>query len=122
MRVRGWMDGDDLRVRHAIGVAAGESGEQRAQSQVALRQALAPFGGDDIAALAGFLAATPSRLAAVALDDIVGVHDQVNIPGTTAQHPNWRRKLPVAVEDLQDHEDMRRVAQAFAQGGRSFKA
>jgi 4-alpha-glucanotransferase len=116
------MEGHDLQLRHAIGVEAGESGEQRAQSQAALRHALAPFGGGDIAAIAGFLAATPSRLAAIALDDILGVGDQINIPGTTTQHPNWRRKLPVAVEDLPDHEDLRRVAEAFAQAGRSFKA
>jgi len=119
---RGWVEGHDLRLRHAIGVASGESGEQRAQSQAALRQALAPLGGADVAALAGFLAATPCRLAAIALDDIVGVRDQVNIPGTTTQHPNWRRKLPVAVEDLSDLEDLARVAQAFAQAGRSCKA
>jgi 4-alpha-glucanotransferase len=119
---RGWMEGHDLRLRHAINVAAGESSEHRAQSQAALRDALAPLNGGDIAALAGFLAATPCRLATIALDDIMGVREQINIPGTTTQHPNWRRKLPVAVEDLQDHEGLARVAQAFAQGGRSFKA
>jgi 4-alpha-glucanotransferase len=119
---RGWMESYDLRLRSEIGVASGESGEQRAQSQAALRSALAAFGDGDIAAVAAFLAATPSLLAAIALDDIMGVRDQINIPGTTTQHPNWRRKLPVAVEDLQDHDDLARVAQAFAQGGRSFKA
>jgi 4-alpha-glucanotransferase len=119
---RGWMESHDLRLRNAIGVASGESAEQRAQSQAALRQALAPSDGGDIAALAGFLAATPCRLAAIALDDIMGVRDQINIPGTTTQHPNWRRKLPMPIEDLQDNEDLARVAQAFAQGGRSFKA
>jgi 4-alpha-glucanotransferase len=109
-------------VRHDIGVALGESPEHRTHSQAALRQALASYGGDDIAAVAGFLAATPCRLVAIALDDIQGVRDQVNIPATTTQHPNWRRKLPVAIEDLPNDENMQRVAQAFAHAGRSFRS
>ena len=64
---------------------------------------------------------TPCRLAVIALDDILGVRDQINMPGSVAQHPNWRRKLPVAIEDLAGHDGLARVAQAFAQAGRSFK-
>ena len=30
----------------------------------------------------------------VQLEDVLGVVDQVNVPGTTEQYPNWRRKLP----------------------------
>jgi 4-alpha-glucanotransferase len=122
---RGWMGGYDLRVKRAIGVDPGESDEARACAQQALRDALsqwAPaYAPDDIAAVAAFLAATPARLAVIALDDILDVRDQINIPGTVEQHPNWRRKLPLALEDLGRHDGMRRVAQAFAQAGRSFK-
>ena len=74
---------------------------------------------DDIAAVASFLAATPSRLVVISLDDVLGVADQVNVPGTIDQHPNWRRKLPVAVEEVETLDDLRRVARAFAQAGRS---
>ena len=34
-----------------------------------------------------------------------GALDQVNIPGTVNEHPNWRRKLPVALEDIAAHPD-----------------
>jgi 4-alpha-glucanotransferase len=78
----------------------------------------AEYSADDIAAVAAFLAATPSRLVTIALDDVLGVLDQVNVPGTTDQHPNWRRKLPVALEDLDAHDGLRRVSRAFAQAGR----
>jgi 4-alpha-glucanotransferase len=54
----------------------------------------------------------------VALDDILGVVEQVNIPGTVDQHPNWRRKLPVDVEDLAIHDGLQKVAQIFAKAGR----
>jgi 4-alpha-glucanotransferase len=32
-------------------------------------------------------------LAVIALDDILSVRDQVNMPATIAQHPNWRRSF-----------------------------
>jgi len=49
------------------------------------------------------VARTPSRLVAASLDDLAGALEQVNIPGTVDEHPNWRRKTPVAIEALADH-------------------
>jgi (1->4)-alpha-D-glucan 1-alpha-D-glucosylmutase len=51
-------------------------------------------------ALQAFLARTPSALLAVQLEDVFGVVEQANLPGTTIEHPNWRRKLPVPLEDV----------------------
>jgi 4-alpha-glucanotransferase len=120
---RGWLTGHDLRVKRAIGFDPGESDAARAWAQQMLRAMLteraSAYAPDDFTAVAAFLAATPSRLAVVALDDVLGMLDQVNIPGTVAQHPNWRRKLPVAIEALDAHEGLDRVAHAFAQAGRS---
>jgi 4-alpha-glucanotransferase len=120
---QGWLAARDLRVKRALGLDPGESDESRAWAQHCLRVILAErvsaYPADDIAAIAAFLAATPSRLAVVTLDDVLGVPDQVNIPSTVAEHPNWRRKLPVALEDLENHGGLRRVTQAFAQAGRS---
>jgi 4-alpha-glucanotransferase len=45
-----------------------------------------------------FLARTPSRLQAVQLEDLLGLTTQANMPGTTTEHPNWRRRLPVSIE------------------------
>ncbi|PXX90802.1 4-alpha-glucanotransferase [Marinobacter vulgaris] len=33
-------------------------------------------------------------------EDPLEVLDQINLPGTTDEHPNWRRKLPLEVADL----------------------
>jgi 4-alpha-glucanotransferase len=121
---RGWLEGHDLRMKRSIDVDPGESHDARAHSQAALRTALdehAPrYRSDEIAAVAAFLAATPSRLVVLALDDIMEVRDQINMPGTVDQHPNWRRRLPVAIEDLESHQGLKRVAQAFREAGRSF--
>jgi 4-alpha-glucanotransferase len=123
---RGWLEGHDMRIKRGIGFDPGESDEARAHARAALRDALArwapQFPPDDVAAVAAFLALTPCRMAVIALDDILGVLDQINVPGSVAQHPNWRRKLPVAIEDLPGNGGLARVAQAFAQAGRGFKA
>ena len=50
----------------------------------------------DLYAVVGFLARTKSRLLAISLEDLLGVIDQPNIPGTVNEHPNWRQRLPVA--------------------------
>lgn len=34
----------------------------------------------------------------VQIEDMLDVLDQINIPSTTTQHPNWRRKLPIHLE------------------------
>jgi 4-alpha-glucanotransferase len=39
-------------------------------------------------------------LVAVQLEDLVGMEEQANLPGTVDRHPNWRRKLPVSLEQL----------------------
>jgi 4-alpha-glucanotransferase len=72
----------------------------------------------ELLAVASYLAQTPSRLVAIALDDILGEREQINIPGTVDEHPNWRRKLPVLLEDLEGNEPLRRVADVFKRAGR----
>jgi 4-alpha-glucanotransferase len=54
----------------------------------------------DLYAVAGFLAKTRSRLLAISLEDLLGVIDQPNIPGTVNEHPNWRQRLPIAIDEI----------------------
>jgi len=51
-------------------------------------------------ALQKFLAGTRSALMVVQPEDVFGVDEQANLPGTVTEYPNWRRKLPVALEDV----------------------
>ncbi len=50
--------------------------------------------------MAKLLGDTPSKLVVVSIEDILGIADQPNIPGTVDEHPNWRQRLPVNVEEL----------------------
>ena len=48
-----------------------------------------------------FLAKSESRVVVLQLEDILGVTELQNLPGTDKDtYPNWRHKLPVNVEDL----------------------
>ncbi|MGE5171436.1 MAG: 4-alpha-glucanotransferase [Rudaea sp.] len=51
------------------------------------------------AALQVYLARTPSALFVVQPEDVFGMRVQANLPGATTEHPNWRHKFPVALED-----------------------
>ncbi|NNG04337.1 MAG: 4-alpha-glucanotransferase [Inquilinus sp.] len=51
------------------------------------------FGPELAVAIERFLARTPSRLLVVPLEDALGMAEQMNLPGTVDEHPNWRRRL-----------------------------
>jgi 4-alpha-glucanotransferase len=34
------------------------------------------------------------------MEDLLGVIDQPNIPGTIDEHPNWRQRLPVTLDKI----------------------
>jgi (1->4)-alpha-D-glucan 1-alpha-D-glucosylmutase len=57
-----------------------------------------PFSPALMLAIQQYLARTTARLMMVQIEDLLGQVEQVNLPGTTCQHPNWCRKLTVPIE------------------------
>ena len=120
--VAGWWQERDIDWRLKIGElsadqASGQRGD-RARDRDALLHAFGhaglPAAADPDAVVDSavrFVARTSSALAIVPLEDIAGVAEQPNLPGTVDQHPNWRRRLPQAVEPLLASEPaVRRLA------------
>lgn len=68
-----------------------------------------------IFAVLAFLARTRSRLLAISLEDLLGVADQPNIPGTVNEHPNWRRRLDVEVSRLAEGFDVAALKNAVSE-------
>lgn len=58
-------------------------------------------------------ARSAARLVSVQLEDLCFVKKPVNIPGTSSEYPNWRRKLPLDVEALLSRPDSKSMLQAF---------
>jgi len=44
--------------------------------------------------------------ASIWFEDLIGMEDPVNVPGTDREYPNWQRKLTVDVEDLETRPDL----------------
>lgn len=51
-------------------------------------------------AIVGFLASTPSKLMVLNQEDLLKETEQQNLPGSTSEYPNWRRKMKCTVEEL----------------------
>ena len=66
-----------------------------------------------------WLAATPSQLMMVQLEDLIGEVEQANLPGTTDEHPNWRRRLPLELAEFAALPALERLRQVMVAAGRS---
>ena len=56
----------------------------------------------------------------VALEDVIGLEDQTNVPGTVAEHPNWRRRLPIDLKEFCALGGFEPIASAMAKEGRGI--
>jgi 4-alpha-glucanotransferase len=60
-----------------------------------------------------FLARTPSALAMLQIDDLTDEADPVNVPATSDEHPNWRRRLSMKLEELAARPRFIDIAEIF---------
>jgi 4-alpha-glucanotransferase len=117
----GWRTFSDLALKRSLGIDPGESDDERWHALAMLTDVLRHHAihGHDLYAVAGFLARTKSRLLAIALEDLLGVIDQPNIPGTVNEHPNWRRRLPLAIDAIASAIDIPVLKSATAERTRA---
>jgi len=109
--VAGWWRARDLDLIDELGRATrnesrAHADEQRARERagwwdsfVAAGVASGPQpdaddGGPVADAALGFVGRTPCAIAVVPMEDVLGLIEQPNLPGTTDEHPNWRRRMP----------------------------
>jgi 4-alpha-glucanotransferase len=56
-----------------------------------------------------YLARSAADLAAMQIEDLLGMAEPVNVPGTHWEYPNWRRKLDADIEDVAARADIAHV-------------
>ncbi len=52
-----------------------------------------------------YLGRSGTRLVALQIEDLLGMTEPVNVPGTDREYPNWQRKLSADLEDIVDRTD-----------------
>ena len=65
-----------------------------------------PFSPELARAIHIYLARSSAILASIQIEDLMGMEDPVNVPGTDREYPNWQRKLTLDVEDLEARADL----------------
>ncbi len=123
--IAGWWTGNDIQWNRRL--QRGGDWQTEETNRMADRSALWSVIGDDkpqpavddpapaVDAAVAHLASTPTALAIIPLEDLLGLEEQPNLPGTIDQHPNWRRRLSAPLADLlTDPSTARRVASLIA--------
>jgi glycogen operon protein len=124
----GWWEGRDIDERRALGLLDGPVAEdaqrKRQEDKTALLTAMAaageaatwtadsPFDADLAATVYAFVAAGPSRIVMLQVEDLVGERVGVNLPGTDRERPNWRTRLATSLQDAPQGELWRAVVEA----------
>jgi 4-alpha-glucanotransferase len=113
--LRGWWEAGDINLKASLGLYPSEyeinaQRDRRERDRQAILKAFQSQGvlprDEEISveqfafAAYEFLAHTGSVLVVAQLDDMTGEVDPVNVPGTSQEHPNWRRKYQMTLEDL----------------------
>jgi 4-alpha-glucanotransferase len=103
----GWWQGNDLAWREKIGQVTDPvaANAERAQEKNLIWQAIQQSGAaqgdppDDAAAFADaaivHVGKSACELVMLPIEDALALPEQPNLPGTTDEHPNWRRRLAV---------------------------
>ncbi|UAK23309.1 4-alpha-glucanotransferase [Sphingomonas nostoxanthinifaciens] len=125
--VAGWWQAKDIDWRETLGAAGDRAKEraERADDRALLWRAFTDAGAATdpapaadvpapvVDAALAFVAGTPSTLAIVPVEDLLGLDEAPNLPGTIDEHPNWRRRLPDKAEALFARPDVARHTRTF---------
>ena len=131
--ITGFWDERDIELRAAVGLLDGRDAVERARvvrndERTALVDRLtaerilpSPVAPQSPAELRGavhaFLCRTPSRLVGLALDDLAGELEPVNVPGVGQEkHASWTRKMRQPLEVIMASEDVRAALRCEGRG------
>ncbi len=133
--LHGWWSGHDVELWGKLGFypdedAALRAREERAQARERLLRALRAEGlwpedaqVPEYSAALGravhvFLARTRSALVTVQLEDMIGMLEPVNVPGTSSEYSNWTRRMTASAAEIFARADVRALADAMCEARR----
>ncbi len=135
----GWWEEHDLRLRDSLDLYPGEDAKTHAHaSRAAERRALLralvaadlwswqedqplpPYSAAFSRATHAFLGLSNANVALIQIEDLIGMIDPVNVPGTHTEHANWQRKIALDTQEIFLRDDVLDIigAMAAARSGR----
>jgi 4-alpha-glucanotransferase len=123
--LRSYWEGRDIELRRRLNLypsaeLEGEVVRERAHDRELLLAALQeqglkpaqpatpfdPFTAELAQALHLYLARSATALTALQIEDLLGMTEPVNVPGTDKEYPNWQRKVTADIEDIAARADL----------------
>lgn len=100
----GWWTGRDIAWRRSFASVSDDADDIRADERKSLWAAVGgpgdPPADPPLDPILDAVADAPAPLLIVPMEDLAGLAEAPNIPGTVDEHPNWRRRMPASTEAL----------------------
>ena len=64
-------------------------------------------------AIHAFIGLSSANIALIQVEDLIGMIDPVNVPGTDTEHANWQRKLTTSIADIFSSADTKDILAAM---------
>ena len=130
--IAGWWKGADIDTRETLGLAPDAASDRRQRNSersvlwrsfkrvgIVKGSPPAPDQTDAVVdAAVRMVAKSASSLALVPIEDVLGLTEQPNVPGTIDEHPNWRRRLDAPASTILDMPAAGPRLQALRERGR----
>ncbi len=129
--LQAWWSGADVRLRRGLGLLDDEVADLLLRARAGDRDAFVaalraagvlnsgtPDAQQFFAAAHAFLARTSAALAVAQLDDVTAETDPVNVPTTSDERPNWRRRFALTLEELESEPRLHMLFDIFRDAGR----
>ncbi len=65
-----------------------------------------------------YLARSEAALVTVQLEDMIGMLEPVNVPGTSSEYSNWTRRMTASAAEIFARADVRALAAAISEARR----
>jgi 4-alpha-glucanotransferase len=138
--LHGWWSGHDIDLWERLGFYAEKSlgAQRRAERQLERQRLLRALqrerlwaGADDPVpeysaalgrAVHAYLGRSAAALVTVQLEDMIGMLEPVNVPGTSAEYSNWTRRMTASAREIFARADVRELCAAMLASRNSASA
>jgi 4-alpha-glucanotransferase len=132
--LHGWWSGHDIDLWEKLGFYADPSVSERVRAErqtdrqrllrALQKEKLWPGQGDEAApvpeysadlgrAVHVYLGRSPTALVTVQIEDMIGMLEPVNVPGTSSEYSNWTRRVTSGARDIFARNDVRELCAAM---------